>query len=59
MPEVGIVLVAPIWVFLILFAIAGVVKLIFGPRWKREAEERRLMFEARRTGSEPGAPGDR
>jgi cbb3-type cytochrome oxidase subunit 3 len=41
------VIVAPLWVFLILFAIAGVVALIFGPKWKKEAEERKRLFEKR------------
>lgn len=41
-------IIAPLWVFLVLFAIAGAVKLIYGPRWKRAAAERRRMFEERK-----------
>jgi len=40
-------IVAPLWAFLILFAIGGAVKLIFGPRWKRQADERRRLFAER------------
>lgn len=41
-------IVAPLWVFLILLAIAGVIGLIYGPRWRKEAAERKLLFEERK-----------
>lgn len=43
------VIIAPLWVFLILFAIAGLVTLIYGPRWRKEAEERKRLFEERKS----------
>jgi hypothetical protein len=50
-----VIIVAPLWVFLILFAIAGIITLIFGPRWKKEAEDRKRLFEERKR--EDGSEG--
>lgn len=48
-------IVAPLWVVLILFVAAGIIRLVFGPRWKKEAEGRKRLFEERK--SEGGAEG--
>lgn len=49
-------IVAPLWVVLILFVVAGVIKLVFGPRWKSDAEERKRLFEERK---KEGGAGER
>lgn len=41
-------IIAPLWVFLVLFAVAGVIALIYGPRWRKEADERKRLFEERK-----------
>jgi uncharacterized membrane protein len=40
-------IIAPLWILLILLSIAGVVKLVYGQRWKKEAEDRKKLFEER------------
>jgi uncharacterized protein YjeT (DUF2065 family) len=38
----------PLWVALLILIVGGLIRLVYGPRWKREAEERRQLFELRR-----------